>query len=193
MGVSAMFLIGAVLVALGSLYFVHESRKEDRKRLYVLDNGIPVLVKQTDLSEKRETEYRAHINLFHLMFFTIPPDDTFIKKNMDRAMYLIDESGLMEYNNLRERGFYNQILASSSSLSIQTDSIHLDEKNLTFTYYGTQRIDRPSSTITRAIQTTGKIKDLDVRTDQNSHGALIYDWRTVLNKDISVKDKNAFK
>ncbi|MEM9364092.1 MAG: conjugative transposon protein TraK [Bacteroidota bacterium] len=193
MSVSAMFLIAGVLIMLGAFYYVFQSEKEAQKKIYALDNGIPVLLTQTDLAENRDTEYRSHINMFHLMFFTIPPDDAFIKNNMDKAMYLIDNSGLMEYNNLRERGFYNQILASSSSLSITTDSIQLDKRNMTFKFFGTQRIDRPSMVITREIQTTGKIKDLDTRSDQNPHGVLIYDWRTVLNKDIEAKDKNAFK
>lgn len=191
--ISNLFLVlGAVTIAIGGLYYAYVIQKDAKKNVYVLDNGIPVLVHQTAIQENRLVEFKSHINTFHLLFFTIPPDDKFVKNNMEKAMYLIDDSGLKEYNNLRERGFYNQILASSSQLSISTDSISFDLKDNSFIYYGTQRIDRKSSVITRSIKTKGRVKDYDTRTDNNPHGAMIFDWTTVENVDLQQKSKNSF-
>ncbi len=189
---SIIFVLGAVIIAIGSLYYVHKSNQEGKKNIYVLDNGVPLLLQRTSIKENRLVEFESHINTYHHLFFTIPPDDSFIKANMKKAMYLVDESGLKEYNNLREKGFYNQILASSSQLSILTDSITINQKKNFFIYYGKQRIDRKSSVIIRSIKTQGYIKDYSIRTQHNPHGALIHGWSTIENTDLSVKQKNAF-
>ena len=34
--------------------------------------------------------------------FTLAPDDKYIKYTMDKAMYLVDETGLAQYNTLKE-------------------------------------------------------------------------------------------
>ncbi len=106
-------------------------------------------------------------------------------------MYLVDESGALQYNNLKEKGFFNSILSSSSVLTLQTDSIQLDMVNKRFIYYGKQIIDRRSSTVTRSLITTGNLKDIP-RSDNNSHGVLITNWKTLENKDLSNVQKNQF-
>ena len=127
-----------------------------------------------------------------MLFFNLPPDDEFIRNNLSRAMYLVDESGLTEYNNLKEKGYYNSILASSAVLSIRADSIVLDQTKNAFQYYGTQRIERKTSILTRQPITTGNYRDVP-RTENNSHGCLITNWLTILNKDISHTQKSSFR
>jgi len=157
---------------------------EERNQIYVIDNGIPLLVKRTSQIENRDIEYKSHINMFHTLFFTLPPDDEFIKSNLKMAMYLVDESGVKQYNNLKEKAFYNKILSSSSVISIKTDSVQLDRVNRKFTYFGTQRIERKSSVLKRLLITEGNYTDIP-RSDNNPHGVLITRWKTLLNKDLS--------
>ena len=145
--------ITAIVISALILIFAKDLIKEERKKIYVLDGNIPVLIRQTEVEENRQVEYRSHINLFHSLFFNLPPDDAFIKENLSRAMYLVDESGLTEYNNLKEKGYYNSILASSAVLSLRTDSIQLDQTRKRFRYYGTQRIERKTSILTRQLIT----------------------------------------
>ncbi len=97
-------------------------------------------------------------------------------------MYFVDETGVGQYNNLKEKGYFNSILSSSSVLSIQTDSIILVQNR--FRYYGKQKIDRRSATITRSIITEGELIDIP-RSENNSHGVLITNWKTIENKDLS--------
>lgn len=162
-----------------------------RENIYILDNNVPILAKQTNMQLNRPAEYRASIDLFHSIFFSLTPDDKYIEYQMKRAMYLVDESGALQYNNLKEKGFFNSILSSSSVLTIQTDSIQLDMVNKRFVYYGKQIIDRRSSTVTRSLITTGNLKDIP-RSDNNSHGVLITNWKTLENKDLSNVQKNQF-
>ena len=181
----------ALLMAGGAFYYSYQLIQHSRKQIYVLDGNVPVLVRQTEMHVNREVEYKSHVNLFHLLFFTLPPDDEFMQHNISKSMYLIDKSGLMEYNNLKEKGYYNAVLASSATLSIQCDSIHLDLNERQFTFYGTQRIERETSILKRQLITTGRYKDVP-RSDNNPHGCLITNWKTVLNKDLESITKSRF-
>lgn len=134
---------------------------------------------------------RGCIENFHHLFFTLAPDDKYIKYTMDKAMYLVDETGLAQYNTLKERGFYNNIMGTSAVFSIYCDSINFDPQKMEFKYYGRQRIERRTSILTRELVTAGQLKRVP-RTDNNPHGLLIVNWRTLLNKDIEQKTKNNY-
>jgi len=175
-------------------FFANRQLTEARKSIYILDGAnIPMQARQTDISLNRAAEYRSHIARFHSLFFSLVPDDKFIEYQMKQAMYLIDESGALQYNNLKEKNFFTSILSSSAVLTIQTDSIFLDEKAKYFRYYGTQVIDRRSSKIIRNLITEGYLKDLQKRSDNNPHAVLITRWKTLENKDIENLQKNAFQ
>lgn len=160
-----------------------------RQSIYILDNDIPILAKQANMQMNRPAEYKAAVDLFHSLFFNLTPDDKHIEYQMSRAMYFVDETGVGQYNNLKEKGYFNSILSSSSVLSIRTDSIVLDQNR--FRYYGKQKIDRRSATITRSIITEGELIDIP-RSENNSHGVLITNWKTIENKDLSNVSKNTF-
>jgi|TARA_R110002049_G_scaffold223441_4_gene395114 conjugative transposon TraK protein len=160
-----------------------------RQSIYILDNDVPILAKQTNMQMNRPAEYKAAIDLFHSLFFSLTPDDKHIEYQMNKAMYFIDESGVGQYNNLKEKGYFNSIMSSSSVLTVQTDSIVVD--NNRFTYYGKQRIERRSATITRSLVTEGVLVDIP-RSENNSHGVLITNWKTIENKDLHNVTKNTF-
>lgn len=173
------------------LAFCFSLVKAERKKIYVLDNEVPILVKQTGIEVNLDVECKSHVNLFHTLFFTLPPDDEFIKYNMEKAMYLVDDSGLKQYNNLKEKGYFNTILASSATVTIKTDSIKMNMTDMSFEYYGIQRIERETSTLKRQLITTGKLRQVP-RTENNPHGLIITEWKTILNKDLEYKAKKNF-
>jgi hypothetical protein len=84
--------------------------QDSRKSIYILDNGVPVLAKQTDVLLNRPVEYKAQIELFHRLFFTLAPDDAYIKENIQKSLYLIDDSGKKEYTNLKKKDFTIRLL-----------------------------------------------------------------------------------
>ena len=183
-------VISAIIVISGTALSLRAVTSQ-RNSVYVLDNGIPFIVQRVNTDINREVEYKGHINLYHKLFFTIPPDDAFIQKNIQYAMYLIDESGILEYNNLRERGFYNSLLGSSATATITTDSIEIDLDAREFIYYGSQRIERETSILRRSLVTQGKIVDV-IRSENNPHGALITEWRTIKNIDLGYERKRGY-
>jgi conjugative transposon TraK protein len=188
--VSIGSLCCAVLIAAFALLSAYKQVANARQSIYILDRGVPILARQTDMQLNRPAEYRAHIDLFHSFFFSLTPDDKYIQYQMKKAMYLIDESGINQLNNLKERGYFNSILSSSSVLTLETDSIVLDVPQRYFRYYGKLKIDRRSATLLRSLITEGYLKDIP-RSDNNPHGLLITGWKTIENKDLENVQKNS--
>lgn len=186
--VCSLFLVGCIVISLGSVWTARGMVSDAQKKVYVLDSNVPVLVKQTTMEETLDVEAKSHIDMFHHYFFTLAPDDKYIKYTMEKAMYLVDETGLAQYNALKEKGLYSNIMGTSAVFSIFCDSIRFDDKSMEFTYYGRQRIERRTSILTRELVTAGVLKRVP-RTENNPHGLLITNWRTLLNKDIEQKDK----
>lgn len=185
------FLLGCILICIASIWTARGMVADAHKKVYVLDGNVPVLVRQTGMEETLDVEAKSHVEMFHHLFFTLAPDDKYIRYTMEKAMYLVDETGLAQYNTLKEKGFYSNIMGTSAVFSIFCDSIKFDREKMEFTYYGRQRIERRSSILTRELVTAGKLKRVP-RTENNPHGLLIVNWRTLLNKDIDQKTKNSY-
>jgi len=184
-------LLSAIIISLIVSSYAYRQVADARKSVYILNNNVPLLASQTDVQMNRPSEYRADVDLFHSLFFSLTPDDKYIEYQMKKAMYLVDQSGVEQYNNLKENGYFNSILSSSSVLTLQTDSIAVDMPKKYFRYYGKLKIDRRSSTVIRSLITEGYLKDIP-RSDNNPHGVLITNWKTLENKDLEDVQKNTF-
>ncbi len=189
--ITSLFLVGCIVISLGSLFVARGMVADAHKKIYVLDGTVPILVKQTTMDETAEVEAKSHVEMFHNLFFTLAPDDKYIDYTIKKAMYLIDESGLAQYNALKEKGFYNNIIGTSTICSIFCDSIKFDKQKMTFTYYGRQRIERRTSILIRQLVTAGSLRRVP-RTENNPHGFIIFGWRTLVNKDLSENQKTSF-
>lgn len=186
--ICSLFLTGCVIISLSSIWTARTMVLDAQQKVYVLDGNVPIMVNRTTMEETTEIEATSHVQMFHHYFFTLAPDDKYIKYTMDKAMYLVDETGLAQYNALKEKGFYNNIMGTSAVFSIFCDSINFNKEKMEFTYYGRQRIERRTSILTRELVTAGQLKRVP-RTENNPHGLLITNWRTLLNKDIEQKTK----
>ncbi|GJM64527.1 conjugative transposon protein TraK [Persicobacter diffluens] len=157
--VSGGSFVSCILIVILILMFTNIQLDKTRKNIYVLDEATPILAKQVGVEANRVVEYQSHVNLFHLLFWTLPPDDKTIERNIAKAMYLGDESVYAEYTNVKEKGLYGQVINTSSTCTIETDSITINPSSHEFIYYGTQRIERKTSVIIRQIVTTGLLED----------------------------------
>jgi conjugative transposon TraK protein len=187
--VSLGSLLAAVAISIVTSVCAYRQVLQSRKNIYILDGNIPVVASQSDMMVNRPAEYRADVELFHSLFFTLTPDNKFIEQQMKKAVYLVDESGAAQYNDLKENGYFNSILSSSSVLTLQTDSITLDLSRKYFRYYGKLRIERRSATLVRSLITEGYLRDMP-RSENNPHGVLITGWKTLENKDLEHVQKN---
>ena len=184
--ICSLFLVGCMLISISSIWTAKNMVVDAQNKIYVLDGNVPILVQRTTMDETLDVEAKSHIEMFHHYFFTLAPDDKYIK-----AMYLVDETGLAQYNTLKEKGFYSNIMGTSAVFSIFCDSIKFNKEKMEFTYYGRQRIERRTNVLTRELVTAGQLKRVP-RTDNNPHGLLIVNWRTLLNKDIDQKTKSNY-
>lgn len=184
--ISVLSIIGGVIVACMGIYAGHLSASEANQSIYIMSNDVPLLAHKSTSTSHLEIEGRAIIKNFHHLFFTLPPDDEHMNRNLSESLYLIDESGVRQRNALSEKGFYNHILSNSYNFSILCDSIQLDNEQATFTYFGTQRIEGRKSITRRKLVTTGKLFPIP-RSINNPYGYLIVDYKTISNEDIEVR------
>ena len=186
--VSVASMITSIIIVIVVMINANSLIREERQNVYVLDAGLPMLVQRSHLEDNEEVEGMSHVNMFHSLFFNLPPDDKYIQNNILRSMYLIDESGMRLYNDLREQGFFNQLLANSTLVTIKPDSIFYDVDTKFFRYLGTQRIERPTTVAYRSLETEGRLSRVK-RSEQNPHGFIIHNYKVLQNEDIETRQK----
>ena len=123
-------LSASIIISVASYAFASSMISKERKQIYVLDKNIPIVATRSNIEDNREAEYRADIAAFHEYFFSLTPDNTQIENQMKKAMNLIDASGVTQYNALKEKGYFNNIVTTSTIINCTTDSILLDMNTL---------------------------------------------------------------
>ena len=189
-----MVRVFALIIAIGAflmtaavfIYHSHELSILNQK-VYVLANGQVLEAFASNREAQLEVEANSHVTRFHQYFFELSPDEDLIASQINAALYLADQSAKRAYDNLKEKGFYNQLLAGNVSQEIEMDSIqlNLDSHPYEFTYYGKQKIVRTTSEVVRVLVTRGRLREV-ARSTHNPHGFLIERWETLLNEDIKV-------
>lgn len=91
------FLVGCVIISVSSIWTARMMVTDAQKKVYVLDSNVPILVRRTTMEETLDVEAKSHVEMFHHYFFTLAPDDKYIRYTMEKAMYLVDETGLAQY------------------------------------------------------------------------------------------------
>ena len=119
-----------------------------------------MLALSQDVQQNRPVEAREHIRRFHELFFSLSPDKSAIESNVQRALYLSDESAIGYYRNLQEKGYFNRMKA-----------------------YCRQHIIRSSSVTERSLVTTCRLRNV-TRSDNNPQGFLIESFTIIENRDI---------
>jgi len=112
----------------------------------------------SDRKTNPPVELRDHIKTFHTDFFTLVPDDKQIAATINKALYLADGSAKAAYDNLREAGYYNNLVSRNINQQVAVDSIALDMNGYPygFTCFATEKLVRTTSTVTRRLVTQGK-------------------------------------
>lgn len=186
---SLFVIVGCVLLSGFAIYKSYELVDRAQNRIHILYNGKVLEAIASDKKTNLEVELRDHIKTFHHLFFSLSPDDKAIKNTVSRALYLADESAKKQYDNLRESGYYNNIISANISQEIEMDSVRLDINSYPYGFicYATQKLIRSTSTATRKLVTQGRIRDIKSQTDNNPHGFLIQQWEILVNQDVPQK------
>ncbi|NQX42330.1 Bacteroides conjugative transposon TraK protein [Pedobacter steynii] len=186
---SIFFLLANVVTICFGIYKFCEVIRQERQTVHILYNGKVLEAFASDKKSNLEVELRDHIKTFHQYFFNLSPDDKAIKASMAKALYLADQSAKKAFDNLKEQGYYNNLISANISQEITIDStrLNINQYPYTFICYATQKLVRASSTVLRRLVTQGTVRDLNIQTDNNPHGFLIQNWETVLNADLNPK------
>lgn len=172
------------------LYKSYELSARLQDKIYILAGDQAMEAFASKRKDNLLVEAKSHISLFHTYFFTLDPDDKVIEKNISKALYMADASAKKQYNNLKETGYYANIIAGNISQQISIDSITVNIKSEPYFFhcYATEKIIRPNSIVTRNLITQGYLRNVS-RSDNNPHGFLIERWETLENKDIKTENR----
>ncbi|MEJ7830860.1 MAG: conjugative transposon protein TraK [Segetibacter sp.] len=179
------FLVGCILISVFVANKSYQFASLSQQRIFILANGKALEAYSADRKDNIPVEAKDHVKMFHHFFFTLDPDEKVIQSNINRALYMADGSAKRQYDNLKENGYYSNVVSGNISQEIQMDSIGIntDVYPFYFRYQGVQKIIRPTTIVTRSLITEGYLRNVS-RSDNNAHGFLIEKWRTLENKDI---------
>lgn len=180
----------SVALAVYSIYAGYEVQKAAHDKVFILANGKALEAYAADRKDNIPVEARDHVKMFHHFFFSLDPDDKVIQENLSKALYLADGSAKQQYDNLKENGYYTNLISGNISQEIKADSItiNIDNYPFYFRFKGEQKIIRPTTIVTRSLITEGYLRNVG-RSDNNPHGFLIEKWKTLENKDIKIQNR----
>ena len=185
-----LVVAGCFLLCGFVLYKSYELSARVQDKIYILAGDQAMEAFASKRKDNVLVEAKSHISLFHIYFFSLDPDDKVIEKNISKALYMADASAKKQYDNLKETGYFSNIIAGNISQQITIDSILVNIKSEPYFFhcYGTVRIIRPNSIVTRNLITQGYLRNVS-RSDHNPHGFLIERWETLENKDIKTENR----
>lgn len=185
---SYLLILACVAISCFAVYKSYQSSADFKNHIYILSGGKALEAFAADRKSNIPVEARDHIKVFHEDFFTLDPDDKQIQAGITKALYLADESAKTQYDNLKESGFYANLISGNISQQVAIDSIQLDMNQYPFAFkcFATEKLIRTSSTVTRNLVTRGYLRNVS-RSDNNPHGFLIEKWEILENNDLGTK------
>lgn len=186
-----LYTIALTLICSFITYKCFRELEQHEQRLYILANGKAIEAFASGRKDNIAVEARDHIATFHKLFFSLDPDEKTISANIGKALYLADNSAEKVYDNLKEQGYYANIIAGNISQEISIDSIHFDLNQYPYHFrcYAKEKLIRTTSIVTRNLLTEGYMRNIE-RSDNNPHGFLIERWAILENNDLSTQNRS---
>ncbi|QXV66805.1 conjugative transposon protein TraK [Mucilaginibacter sp. 21P] len=183
----ALVILTSACISVAAIWFAFSAYQKASSHVYVLANGKVLEAVSADRKDNIPVEARDHIKMFHHYFFTLDPDEKVIEGNISKALYLADESARNQYNDLKEKSYYNNLISGNISQQIDVDSVRLDMNTYPYYFkcYATEKLVRATSTIHKVLVTQGYLRNVS-RSDNNPHGFLIERWETLANRDTTI-------
>ena len=190
-----IYLILMTVLAIGlggyAIYSSYVFAEAQRSKIYVLENGQPLLLALShNVEENRTAEAKSHVRRFHEYFFTVSPEKSAIEYNINKALFLADNAAADYYIKLKEDGFYERIISAGVLCEIIVDSVKIDDTTYPYKAYTYARtsVIRSSSILYRNLETSCNLLN-STRTENNPHGFIIENWKVLDNSDIKLVDR----
>src|SRR5580658_4828455 len=130
---SIALVFGSIGVCMYALYESAKAINQSQQRVFILANGKALEAYAADRKDNIPVEARDHIKMFHHYFFSLDPDEKVITANITRALYLADASAKKQYDNLKESGYFSNLISGNISQQIDIDSIDVNTNS--YPYY----------------------------------------------------------
>ncbi|MCQ6957310.1 conjugative transposon protein TraK [Mucilaginibacter aquariorum] len=186
----ALVILTSAIISVAAIWFAFAAYQKASAQIYVLANGKVLEALAADRKDNVPVEARDHIKMFHHYFFTLDPDEKVIQENISKALYLADESARNQYNDLKEKSYYNNLISGNISQTLTVDSIQLNMNSYPYPFkcFATEKLIRATSTIHKLLVTSGYMRNVS-RSDNNPHGFLIERWETLVNRDTLINNR----
>jgi len=183
-------MILSVLLSVFALHMSFRMVTRAESRVFILANGKILEAYAGERKDNIEVEARDHVRTFHKDFFSLDPDEQVITANISKALYLADRSAKKQYDNLKESGYYSNLITANISQQIEVDSIVIHTRDYPYYFHcaAHEKLVRATSIVTRNLITEGWLRNV-ARSDNNPHGFLIENWMILENKDIKTENR----
>ncbi|MCT1523835.1 conjugative transposon protein TraK [Sphingobacterium hotanense] len=184
-GFTMLVIVGCLVTCCFALYKSFSLVSQMQSKVYILANGKALEAYASERKDNIPVEARDHVKTFHVLFFTLDPDEKAIQANVTKALYLADGTAKRAYDDLKENGYFSGLISGNVNQTITVDSVAVDINDYPYRFrcYATQQIIRPTSITTRSLLTEGALRNVG-RSDNNPHGFLIERWNTIENRDL---------
>ena len=184
-------LVVVVLMLSFLVIFVYYS---SQKTISNLQNSIYIMDKTTgavslgnrvgQTPATRIFEYRDQVNQFFHLWYQLDPAS--FDDNIDRGLKLIGKSGKVLYTQYLNADVKKNLITNGIVTKAIVDSIDFNTSTMPIqgVVYGRQKIIRKNSTIIRRIVCSFSVTDIN-RSQDNSHGALLDDWKIINNEILN--------
>lgn len=189
-----ILILACVLTTALNIYVIKSSFDEaetQRKEIFIADSQNTLLLALSgEMSANRGNEAKAVVNKMHTHLFYMTPTSTAIESGIAKACNLSDQSVKQYCDKMREKGWYNKMMAESISTEFVADSIVLygsDYKEYDFylRLYGKTSTITSSEIEFKRIETSCYVKEQG-RTIDNPNGYRICNFAIDKTETIKV-------
>lgn len=167
-------VIGASLSMIASGFFAYRIFKQSQQSAFVInDQGQVIPLQLIEHRENLEVEAKAHLEMFHRYFYQINANN--FERNMEKALWLGDNSIAELYRQKKAEGIYNRLLQYSLIQKISAIHSEISLKNGEINFMTTTRfsITRGEAIDSYEIKTSGQLMKVDRNFPHNPHGLII--------------------
>lgn len=165
--------------------------EESRNKVYLLNNGnILQLVRSRNLKDNIEAEIKNHVSMFHEYYFNLDPDAKDIKRRVDIALNLVDDSGKLLESGRTESMYYHKMIEGAINSRIYIDSIKVYKNEAFYSakIFAKQKLERTTRIVMKEFEADCRIREV-ARTENNPHGLMIENYKITKNNIAYEKAK----
>jgi len=179
----AVIVCGVVSVL--SLLLVYSMHVGHDKYVYGISNTKELMpLELIEKEELVETFRKGHILLWANYFYNIDQYD--YKKQIEKSLWLIDDSGRKLYKEYQQIGHFNRMIRTSSAQYIDDVQVVFG-KDGAFRIKGIVSIDRPNQENQKKYELVaqGKLSPVKANYPKNPYGYIISGFREVTKTEIN--------